>query len=84
MSEETSPYYVEIINVALPLVILSPGDYFFACWPEENGVLKLCCVAALAIAERRIRFHNALLAQVFQSHQIPRRENGHVVTNAPH
>ena len=62
------------------LVIISSANYFFDSRPQQNGVLKLCRVAALDIAKWRVRINDTNIAQVLQCKQIPclqKKETNH-------
>lgn len=62
------------------LVIISSTNYFFDSRPQQNGVLKLCRVAALDIAKWRVRINDTNIAQVLQCKQIPclqKKETNH-------
>ncbi len=52
------------------LVVWSAADDFFACRSQQNGVFKLCRIAALDIAQWRVWVHYPFIAQVFESHQV--------------
>ncbi len=52
------------------LIVGSTTDDFFACRSQENGVLELGRVAALCIAEGRIRIYDAFVAEVLERHQV--------------
>ncbi len=56
------------------LVVITPGDDFLASWPQEDGVLKLSCVATFDVAEWGVRFDDAFLAEIFERHQVARGE----------
>ena len=51
-------------------VVVSTAHHLLAGGPEQDGVFKLSCVAALGIAERGVGVHDAQVAQVLQSHQV--------------
>lgn len=57
----------------LRLVIGASGDDLFAGRPEQDGVLKLRRVAALDVAEWRVRIDDALLAKVLERHLVTKR-----------
>lgn len=51
-------------------VVVSPAHHLLAGGPEQDGVLELSRVAALGVAERRVRVHDAQVTQVLQGHQV--------------
>lgn len=51
-------------------VVVSTAHHLLAGGPEQDGVFKLSCVAALAVAEWGVGVHDAQVAQVLQSHQV--------------
>lgn len=51
-------------------VVASAAHHLLAGGPEQDGVFKLSCVAALAVAQRGVGVHDAQVAQVLQSHQV--------------
>ena len=59
-----------IIQNREDLIVGSTADDFFACWSQKYSVLKLGCIAALGIAEGRIRIYDPFIAEVLQGHQV--------------
>lgn len=51
-------------------VIGAAADDFLAGRPQQDGVLELGRVAALDVAQRRVRVDDALVAQVLERHQV--------------
>ena len=51
-------------------VIVAAADHLFAGRPEQDCVLKLGRVAALGVAQWRVRVHNAQVTQVLERHQV--------------
>lgn len=41
-------------------VVITPGHHFLACGAQDDGVLKLCGVAALDVTQRRVGVNDAL------------------------
>lgn len=52
------------------LIIIPAADHFFTSWPQHNRVLPLRRITSLNIAQRGIRCHDPLIAQIFQCHHI--------------
>lgn len=55
------------------LVVISARYDLLASGSEQDGVLKLRCVAALDVAERRVGIDYAFVAQVLQRHGVASR-----------
>lgn len=51
-------------------VVVPSAHHLLAGGPQQDGVLELGGVAALGVAERRVRVHDAQVAQVLQRHQV--------------
>ena len=53
------------------LVVFAPGDDLLARRPQQDGVLELRRVAPLDVAQRWVRLHYALLAEVLGTNIFP-------------
>ena len=58
------------IESTLRLVVVSLGEHLLLHGPQVDCVLKLSYVAALVVTQWRVWIHDAVVAQVFQSHQV--------------
>ena len=51
-------------------VVLPPAHHLLTGGSQHYGVLVLGRVAALDVAERRVRLHDVLLTEVLERHQV--------------
>lgn len=57
----------------LSSVVVAARHDLLAGGPQQDGVLELRGVAAAYVAQRRVRVHHALVAQVLERHGVARR-----------
>lgn len=55
------------------LVVVAAGHHLLASGPQQYGVLELRGVAAAHVAQRRVRVHHALVAQVLEGERVAGR-----------